>query len=386
MSILESFARTATTLEHLRKFTNFITTRASQPIDTIASHSTRVLGYNRRITRTLEAFTESLDREIRLFETWCAQKEEQLCLAQAGLGEVLIVSLLSLEKSVRDTFSDVFPVLLDILRTVLRRTSRAIDPAAEVWTLAELPARMSPSLATTLLLDTLLVSIHGHISMGDTTTSDALMRVFVEAAEPIWSMVGRWLRDGMPVQDPSIRRGLHGYAFLDDEFFIEDNELTLMDPDFWVEGFVVRGTSDEEDTTLREALPTFLVHIASPVLSAGKAIGLLRALDVPVDEMSRVDNDSWPVFRSLLEKAAQGRGAISVSPDDLEHIVHDELIQRCQPVCAQVAHVIAEECDLWVHLAAIEDLYLMRRGDAMSHFADVLFVKVSWYYQLDPWF
>jgi gamma-tubulin complex component 5 len=35
-----------------------------------------------------------------------------------------------------------------------------------------------------------------------------------------------------------------------------------------------------------------------------------------------------------------------------------------------------EDFDTLHHLSAIEDLYLMRRGDTMSHFADVLFAKV----------
>ena len=38
--------------------------------------------------------------------------------------------------------------------------------------------------------------------------------------------------------------------------------------------------------------------------------------------------------------------------------------------------VLVEDCDLWTHLHAIEDLFLMRRGDAMSHFVDILFNRV----------
>lgn len=376
VSILESFARTATTVEHLRKFTACITSKASQVIDIATPHASHLSGYSRRITRTLEALSESLDRELYAFEAWCAQKEEQLCLARAGVGDVLVVSLLSLEKSIRDTFSNTFPVLLDVLRRVLRRTSRSTDPEAEVWTLAELPARMAPSSVTTLFLDTLLLSVQEYISMGDTITSDALMRIFVEAAEPVWTMVGRWLRDGMPVQDPSLRRGLQNYASLDDEFFIEDNELTLTDPDFWTEGFMIRNHFDEGEHVNRDSLPNFLVHIAPLVLSAGKAIGLLRALDVPLVTEGLPQSDTrWPMFHELLERAAQGLGVKSISPDELEHVVHEKLRERCQPVSAQVAQVVGDECDLWLHLTAIEDLYLMRKGDAMSHFADVLFAK-----------
>lgn len=127
----------------------------------------------------------------------------------------------------------------------------------------------------------------------------------------------------------------------------------------------------------RDSLPNFLIHIAPLVLSAGKAIGLLHALDVPlVTEGLPLSDTRWPMFHALLDKAAQGLGTTSVSPDELEHVVHEELVKRCYPVSAQVAQVVGDECDLWLHLTAIEDLYLMRKGDAMSHFADVLFAKV----------
>jgi gamma-tubulin complex component 5 len=37
---------------------------------------------------------------------------------------------------------------------------------------------------------------------------------------------------------------------------------------------------------------------------------------------------------------------------------------------------LVDECELPRHLSSVEDLFLMRKGDAMSNFTDVLFAKV----------
>jgi hypothetical protein len=42
----------------------------------------------------------------------------------------------------------------------------------------------------------------------------------------------------------------------------------------------------------------------------------------------------------------------------------------------KLVQVLVGDCALWKHLEAVEDLYLMRKGDAMSHFVDIVFAKV----------
>ncbi len=65
-----------------------------------------------------------------------------------------------------------------------------------------------------------------------------VMRVFIRSAEPLWGMVGRWLKEGMGVGDVDD---------LDVEFFIESNVLVsgafgvgLLDSDCWAEGYTLR--------------------------------------------------------------------------------------------------------------------------------------------------
>jgi gamma-tubulin complex component 5 len=243
---------------------------------------------------------------------------------------------------------------------------------------------MPPAAITALLLDTLLQAVQEYLSMVDMITSDTLMRVFAKTAEPVWSMVGQWLDHGMPVRDSSAR---YGDISLDEEFFIEDNEVMLLDPDFWADGYDLRdGTgveAGEEHDDGPKTIPVFLAHVAKDVLGSGKATGLLRALGIPptADKnhgrllMNQSFSDLLALHTTLPTHTGQ-KTSVSLSTDTLSRLVYDELLPHCQATGALLVTVLVDDCDLWRHLSAIEDLYLMRRGDSMSHFTDLLFAKV----------
>jgi len=376
-SILECFAQTATVLEHLRKFTSCVLTQAASRSTRRLPHPIHHVGHYDRITKTVEAFSDALDCQIREFDQWCANKEEELCIATAGVGQPVIFSLLRLEKELKDMFSKTFEVLLHVLERVMRQASRPQDADAEVWMLAELPARIAPSAITTLLLDSLLQAAQEQQTMGDSITSDALLRIFVQAVEPLWAMIGRWLKDGMPIQDLAERYQLSSLAGLDDEFFIEINDLTLLDPDFWAEGYVLRDSTDTIQNV--KTVPTFLSHIALNILSAGKGIGLLRILDIPIASAGAKASwiSDWLSFSAFVKRFSPADRLPISSVDYLSRLIYDELLSSCQIAQRKLAEAIVQECSMWQHLTAMENLYLMRRGDAMSHFSDVLFAKVS---------
>lgn len=342
-----------------------------------------LLNMYRQSTLTLEAFSAALDGQLRSFNAWCAAKEEDICRAQAGIGEPLVVSLLSMDKAIRDTFSDTFTVLLDVIREVTQRAWRAAEPVIDVWTLPELPMKMAPSAFGALLLDSLLIGVQEHVSMGDYVSANVLMSVFSESAEPMWTMVGRWMKDGMPVRDSTSHPGGR-LADLDDEFFVEDNELPLLDPDFWTDGFVLREEGGEGAGPRRTAVPVFLSSIARDVLDAGKAVGLLRVLEIA----ALLDRDSpwmtnWPSFTALLSLNSDTGSSdtapplsLSTSTEDLSQSLHDAVWPHCSLAQETLQKVLVDDCDLMLHLSAIENVCLMRRGDGMSHFIDVLFTKV----------
>lgn len=354
------------------------------------SGSVQYLSYlSRRSTRTFEAFSESVDKLVRGFDAWCASREEELCTARAGSGSPLIVSLLSLEKAVRDQFSGTFEVLLDLLREVVRRATQSPEPISAIWNYPDLPKRIPPAAITTLLLDSLMQKIQDHASMGDAVTSSSLLHVFGDTAEPLWTMVHRWLKDGVPIVDVNTAATVYGghRGRVNEEFFIEDNELVLLDPDFWQEGFVLRDS--ETDYGRASSVPAFLRDAAPDVLAAGKAVGLLHALGIPItsDEVGGGKwMGRWCQLGKLLESANEERVGATVSADptvafktsadDFSRLVYDELAGPCSEAKRALTQILVDDCDLWLHLTSIEELYLMRRGDVMVNFLDVLFARV----------
>jgi gamma-tubulin complex component 5 len=298
-SIISAFARLATTLQHLRRFVSTVFVKATERSkDDEGDKISYILNFRRRNSRTLEAFAEAVDFEVRRFDAWCSAREEDICHAQgpsAAAEQPLVVSLLSLEKSVRDEFGTTFDTLKSILQDVTQKasTSRRYQvhfaksnvtdsSVIPIWDLTEVQNNVPPAVITTYLLNALLYAVREQDLMGEVTISATLMRVFSKSAEPVWSMIGVWIKDGMPIHDfstlgaPAVPEdgGGNDQGGTDDEFFIEDNEMPLLDPDFWAEGCTLRN----DGNGVSQVLPVFVEHVAQDVLSAGKAVGLLRAL------------------------------------------------------------------------------------------------------------
>ncbi|KAG1760722.1 Spc98 family-domain-containing protein [Suillus occidentalis] len=369
-SILSSFAQLASTLSHIRKFTSAVFSNVFSTPDPPLS-STHLLSHNTR-SRTVEAFADAVDSQLQKFDRWCADKEERICCAHAGLGNQLVVSLLGLEKDVRDAFSVTFDLLLAILRKLMGYIMQSDDTSdEEVWLLASLSSRMPPAAVTAHILDACLHSAEEQSSLGDKITAEALTEVFVRSAQPVWTMVGRWVSDGMPVRETW---EASGNQTLDEEFFVEDNELPLMDPDFWSGGYVLRTLSEFEATGDTKALsvPVFLERIADRILETGKAVGLLRVLGIPF--LSGTDgNVRWSSLATLIGQHTRD----AADPEDLAHLIADKIAPYYTSSGFQLTQVLTEDCDLSRHITAIEGLYLMTRGDVIGHFADVLFAKMD---------
>jgi gamma-tubulin complex component 5 len=374
-SLLTSFAKIATVLERLRKFVSSVSARTSR-----LQCATKATNY--RLTQTLEAFSDAIDQEIHVFDNWCATKEADICRAQAGVGSPNVISLLRLENALRDTFSESFPAVSDVLHNVLTQTSRTNEKDFSL--LANLPAKAPPSTITCLLLDHLLQTVQTYWSLADVSTCNALMRIFVKAAEPIWAMIGRWLRNGMPLRDSGGRLQVYGDMGINDEFFIEDNEMTLLEAEFWEDGYTLRGKWDytEDESKYQRTIPAFLEGISEAILASGKAVGLLRALGINPWTDGTLH---WRSFHAMLTSSSD-RDAISStitgssftpSTDSLTRVVHDELFPQCKVVGSLLIRVILDDCLFWQHLSAIEGIYLMQKGDTMSHYTDVLFARVS---------
>ncbi|TFK72036.1 hypothetical protein BDN72DRAFT_932310 [Pluteus cervinus] len=398
LSIISSYAQKATTLQHLRNFVSSIFSLSQEQVtkenrEAIAQYP---LKHRQRITRTLEAFADALHHELRLLDIWCADREQSICRARCGVSDQrLIVSLLETEKAYKDMFEQSFDALLAVIRKVLSPVTpkgQVSEDHNEHWMRAL--GGKPPSMITAALLNTLFEFVQERMERRDLVTSESLMRVFVRTAEPIWAMIGRWIRDGMG------QGTLTGNTTseLDDEFFIENNGpdlglkgIALLDPDFWEEGYTLRedviggtiGGGSKADT----AVPNFLEHVAELVLEAGKAVGLLKALGIPpVIENAAMFN--WCSFQALIATGNSSNpdriagstpmsSFFSISVDALSRLIYDWLLPPCQACGAQLSKVLIDECSLWKHLYSIEGLYFMRRGDAVSNFTDTLFAKMD---------
>jgi gamma-tubulin complex component 5 len=409
-SIISAFAHLATTLQHLRRFVSTVFTKATEwskrdEVDKISY----ILNFRRRNSRTLEAFAEAVDFEVRKFDAWCSAREEEICHAQgppALAKGPLVVSLLSLEKSVRDEFGTAFDALKKMLEDVTQKafTSRsyhfakssvADHPVVPIWDLSEVQNNVPPMVITTHLLNALLGAVREQDLIGEIAVSEALMRVFSKSAEPVWSMIGGWIRDGMPIHDlstllaPAVHGndGGKGAGGTDDEFFIEDNEMPLLDPDSWTEGCTLR----KDGNGVSHVLPVFVQHVAQDVLSIGKAVGLLRALggdpraeDAGDAGVALVDvNFGWKGFEELIRESNSSGGKdkdatiLPTSAEVLSRIVHEDLHPRYLSSQQALTKVLLEDCELEYHLNVMEDCYFMRRGDVMNHFLDSLFAKMD---------
>ncbi|KAE9409816.1 hypothetical protein BT96DRAFT_962003 [Gymnopus androsaceus JB14] len=390
-SLLDTIGSSCRSVQRLRQFTSAI----MHPV----LHRMRA-AHNGKMTRTLEAFADAIDAEIRALEIWCSDREEAWVRALGGYtsphpddspDSKPVVSLLGTEKAFRDRFEDSFQVILEVVNQVIGA------PESEEWVL---PTR-SPSSTTALLLDTLFYTVQQRLERGDKITAESLMRIFVRSAEPVWSMVGKWISAGFEIQNQS-PAGTGGG--LEEEFFIESNGLGieigvlgLLDPDFWRDGYSLResigpGSESEDDDSvqMQKCIPSFLKHVAVIVLESGKATGLLKVLGMDVLDLDNEDAQvlrerEWVSFQTLVadssslevESKADGPSLFSVSVDQLSRLIYDKLTPYEQANGALLAKVIIEECDFLTHLRAIESLYLMRRGDIISDFTDVLFAKMD---------
>ncbi|KAJ3975970.1 Spc98 family-domain-containing protein [Lentinula raphanica] len=417
-SLLDHIGDSCRTIQSLRRFTSSIMHHSSvahsSPKQTISAMDRMRIGRAAKITRTLEAFADAIDTEIRSLEVWCSNREEAWLRALNGLtpnptthfesepdDQVLVVSLLGTEKALRDQFEDSFDAMLKIVIRVVG------EPQDDEWALPT----QTPSSITTLLLDTLFSAVQLRLERGDQVTAATLTRVFVGSAEPIWKMVGRWISHGFEMNSGhSQTLSEVGKGGLDEEFFIEWNGIGielgvigLLDPDFWQEGYCLRGDTSSSSVSFSDTnqsptstqtqgrIPNFLKHVAVTVLESGKAMGLLSALgaDVQVLESAEahfIRDYEWPSFQKLVADEPSGpsednqfdsNALFAVSVDQLSRRIYDKLAPYCHATGSLLAKVIIGECDFWIHLRAIESVFLMQRGDIISDFADILFAKMD---------
>ncbi|KAG8900546.1 hypothetical protein FRB99_005985 [Tulasnella sp. 403] len=387
-SILSTFASITTTLHRLRMFVT--TCGTGRPHAQSPSTHT-----------TLLAFVDGVEQLLIKFTRWCAEMEEAICLAKSGHGTQLVVSLLNLKQETTTRLSSTFDVLWNILQTIAIR-SMGQNASAINFDFTSI----EPGILSKQLLDDLLLHGQSHLSMGDLDTASSLIEVFTSTATPLWALISIWLKNGAILQeiDDPTYRPLHNLTS-DPEFFIQSNSSLLNVVDFWEAGIVLREidevTSSRKDGTL---VPLYLSHVAEDLLSAGKAVGLLRALGVhaffyPKNQSEWMAN--WVLFNDILKgrfaegnfpsnapppdsiSASSGPGGPSGKTENMSHLSVDMIKSRLldyltpffDAIQSRLNRVLVEDCKLWKHLSCIEDIFLTGRGDVVAQFSARLFAK-----------
>jgi gamma-tubulin complex component 5 len=300
----------------------------------------------------------------------------------------------------------------DILRQLVKRELRkdgAAHHRGDVEKLGFLRAddftSITPSVLCTRILDLLLQSITTQLAIGELSAASRLTTIFVKTAEPVWKLAGQWMRDGMKVRTTLDMEELDK-SEQDTELFVRRRDIDFTNPDFWEEGYVLRceGDSSWDESqqgtpSLPPLVPDIFANVANEILATGKVVGLLRAIGIEpfVEEESQWSTLSWGLFADIYNSSQHAisdtpspslpEDSVDLTEEDATYSsrlaigsINATLVEYVSPWCksanAKLNKLLLEDCSMMEHLAAIENFYFMRQGDAMTAFCDQVFLKV----------
>lgn len=327
-------------------------------------------------------------------------------------------------------------VNLQVLRSrIISEPHRDVGKPAENMDFDFSP--IDPSILSTTILNCLLEALKVERSTSLSSVPSTLLEVFIPTAEPVWSDVGTWMKHGMEFVNSVVDTAQDDEEELHDnwkgkaaEFFVQKNEsIPAGVPEYWLEGYIIRKPAQLRAKVPVNpqpigSVPSFIGDFAMDILSVGKSVGLLRALQVDdffsdeqLDDPDFKDGgeryewlSSWPTFRQLLtsdefdvptvdsdteaslnafpasrsdsEEAelldVENKSTVAfLSEGDIASLVQERLEPWCRVAHSRLNRVIVNDCDLWGHLDTISGLFFMKRGDTMSIFCDSLFERVS---------
>lgn len=188
---------------------------------------------------------------------------------------------------------------------------------------------------------------------GALETAAEIEAVFVSSAEPLWALIGRFLRDGISLAGPSV---------------------DAPDADFFVQPSASAGSSAGADwaqmyTLVLHRLPQLFEALAPGILGAGKAVGLLRALGV---EWEWTDGRrAWPSLASLL--APSPAAATTVVP--FTQMLETYLLPLLADPQKELHATLQNRCALRETLDGVESLFYLSNG-VMGDWTEELFLRV----------
>ncbi|CAG8629893.1 11660_t:CDS:2 [Acaulospora colombiana] len=302
-------------------------------------------------------------------------------------------------------------ILLDVVRREINKddaTHHRTDVSKVGFLRARAFTSIPPHIVAKRLLDSLVLSIKTQLAIGELATASKLSEIFIHAAAPVWNGIGEWLKDGMTI-------GIGENMDLDDsqersqnnELFIEKRDIEFVDPNFWEQGYTLRGEGEEDREGGDDAnggsllIPNIFLDLSKDILGAGKAVGLLRGLGIdPFSEETEpsLHTWQWEGFERVFSSAATASSSSSITPpvateydpltpdetysmrltiESMQTIMEDRVMRWCQAAHSALNRLLFEECSLQEHLFSLENMCFMRRGDAMTTFCDNIFMKLD---------
>ncbi len=368
-SFLKAFGKVATVLDRLRGFVDNVRTVDYHGSSSLDSQSCMTLG----------AFADGIANLVQSFEEWCSALEEEILstVKPSTTSPSTVISLIKLQRDVETRVSSAFYVLWKIIHEVKLEGSTVSASATQA--LIE-QAHRNPCFMSTAILDRLVAHMNFHSRMGSGVTASALYVVFQAAARPIWSLIFLWLKDGTSL----VHQGSRNWTCR--EFFIAQTGVTALLDD-WQEAAILRRRDDGASL-----VPRFLAPLGEVILSAGKSVGLLRAIgaDNFFYQQGNFWMKMWPSLHELLtqddltgphanspQKSIPHKLTPAISNEHITAALSDFILPLCRLPEARLTNLLIEECGLFEHLEQLGGLFLMEWGDIMTSFSSILFERVS---------
>lgn len=311
-----------------------------------------VTGLKAEQSSIFQAFITGVARQLQKFDIWCSNLETQISatlLSHEDL-DIEVISLLQLKYQVEKRTAHIFDDLLGVLRMWESRP------------VTRLPGQ---------LINLVWQCLKKRQTLQDGVTAQALWEVLKVTVEPFWSSLGRWLKDGIPI-DLGLEEGEFRLnpTWNVDEFFVRINPLIdTAAPDFWEAKYTLQRNPTHVETA-ESPVPLFLAELANHILAAGKSVGFIRAMGLfDLWKFDRIQN--WITF----EDAVSGFPLREVD-FHLKERMSNLLMVPCRVAQTILSRVLVDETHLWKHLRNMEAICLMTRGDLMGQFNEQLFSKV----------
>ncbi len=321
----------------------------AQSIQACARHVRIVSeGLAQKPSKLLQAFAEACLQVLARWQMWLAEKDAQVASfatrPERWTGEPITVASI-LGQSLKRARS--LQALDDVITSESQRPAfHAVRILNKLHALLAAQAEVSKDTDSVMLRD--------------------LDSCFSAIAGPICQAMRHWTTYGAPFDGaPSERIPTR-------EIFIRETSVSLLQTKHWADMY--RLDADEDGS---ELIPAFAAPYIDDILQAGMSVGLLRAFG-NIDRRLAETTASLPHSASTIdESGTASESAVQRAQTSLRALVPEARLAQKRAHDYLVLPSWDGGCDLYRHLASLQDFFLLRRGGEMHAWSEEIFGKVS---------